>query len=112
LLCGLLVLSTLLRLRLLLRLGASWLLTLLRMRLSLRLLSTLALLSPLLRLLRGRLGALLLLWPTLLLPFRLALPLVTLVLLSINLDNRSGKRNQGEQARNSKNFHIGPPTAS
>jgi hypothetical protein len=79
------------------------------------LLSMLFLLLPWLwlRLLPGLLGTLLLLllpllWLCLLL-FGLGLLFVPLFLLSVNLDNNSGKRHQGDQAHNSKEFHIGPP---
>jgi hypothetical protein len=78
------------------------LLPLLRLRLLARLLGMLFLLLPLLwlRMLRGLLGMLLWRCPLLLL-FRL------LFLLTVNLGNSSGKRNQRGHAHNSKKLHIG-----
>src|ERR1017187_2053107 len=102
LLCGLLVLRLLLGLlSMLLRLGL--LLGLLSMLLWLRLL--LRLLSMLLRL--GLLLGLLsmLLWLRLLL-FGLGLLFVSLLLLSVDLDDSSGKRNKGGQGHYSKKFHV------
>ncbi len=112
LLCGLLVLRLLLLGMLLL-----WL-PLLRLGLLLGLLGMLLLWLPLLRLglLLGllsmllRLGLLLgllsmLLWLRLLL-FGLGLLFVSLLLLSVDLDDSSGKRNKGGQGHYSKKFHV------
>ena len=119
LLCGLLVLRLLLLGMLLLwlpllRLGLllGLLSMLLRLGLLLGLLSMLLWLRLLLRLLSMllRLGLLLgllsmLLWLRLLL-FGLGLLFVSLLLLSVDLDDSSGKRNKGGQGHYSKKFHV------